>query len=47
MNCDLCREEMSRIWDVAQKKDVFLVCYEKDSEIVTGIYLDRLDKTQL
>lgn len=27
-----CREEMKRIWDLSQKKDVFLVCYEKDGE---------------
>lgn len=27
-----CREEFKRIWDLAQKKDVFLVCYEKDGE---------------
>jgi hypothetical protein len=27
-----CREEMKRIWDLSQKKDVFLVCYEKPPE---------------
>jgi uncharacterized protein YeaO (DUF488 family) len=27
-----CREEMKRIWDLSQKKDVFLVCYEKPGE---------------
>jgi len=27
-----CREEMKRIWDLSQKKEVFLVCYEKDGE---------------
>ena len=32
MNCDLCRKEMKRIWDLSQTKDVFLVCYEKDGE---------------
>jgi hypothetical protein len=32
MDCDLCREEMKRIWDLSQKKDVFLVCYEKPGE---------------
>ena len=32
MNCDLCREEMKRIWDLSQTKDVFLVCYEKPGE---------------
>ncbi len=32
MNCDLCAAEMKRIWDMAQKKDVFLVCYEKPGE---------------
>ncbi len=26
------KEEMKRIWDLSQKKDVFLVCYEKDGE---------------
>ncbi len=32
MNCDPCIAEMRRIWDLSQKKDVFLVCYEKDGE---------------
>ncbi len=32
MNCDPCLAEMKRIWDLAQEKDVFLVCYEKDGE---------------
>ncbi len=27
-----CKEEMKIIWDLSQKKDVFLVCYEKDGE---------------
>ncbi|MDD5614582.1 MAG: hypothetical protein PHH85_00100 [Candidatus Methanoperedens sp.] len=28
-----CREEMKRIWDLSQKKEVFLVCYEKDGSL--------------
>ncbi len=32
MSCDPCRLEMKRIWDLSQKKDVFLVCYEIDGE---------------
>ncbi len=32
MNCDPCIAEMKRIWDLSQKKDVFLVCYEKPGE---------------
>lgn len=32
MNCDPCIEEMKKIWELAQKKDVFLVCYEKHGE---------------
>ena len=32
MDCDLCREEMKRIWDLSQTKDVYLVCFEKDGE---------------
>ncbi len=32
MECDLCKEEMKRIWDLSQTRDVFLVCYEKPGE---------------
>ena len=32
MDCDMCRKEMKRIWDLSLTKDVFLVCYEKDGE---------------
>ena len=32
MDCDLCREEMKRIWDLSQTKDVYLVCFEKDGD---------------
>ena len=32
MDCDSCIAEMKKIWDLSQKKDVFLVCYEKPGE---------------
>ena len=32
MDCDSCIAEMKKIWDLSQKKEVFLVCYEKDGE---------------
>jgi len=32
MDCDICRKEMKRIWDLSQTMDVFLVCYEKSGE---------------
>ena len=41
-----CREEMKRIWDLSQKKDVYLVCFEKDGEnchrhILIGMMAER------
>jgi uncharacterized protein YeaO (DUF488 family) len=41
-----CREEIKRIWDLSQKKDVFLVCYEKDSENCHRHILIELMKKQ-
>ncbi len=32
MEAQACKDEMKRLWDLAQTKDVFLVCYEKDGE---------------
>ena len=32
MDCDMCRQEMKRIWDLSQTKDVYLVCFEKDGD---------------
>jgi len=32
MDCDPCRAEMKRIWDLSQTKDVYLVCFEKDGD---------------
>lgn len=42
-----CREEMKRIWDLAQKKDVFLVCYEKPGENCHRHILIELIKSYL
>lgn len=28
MDCDPCRLEMKRIWDLSRRENVFLVCYE-------------------
>src|SRR4030067_2105383 len=32
MDCDMCRKEMKRIWDLSLTKEVFLVCYEKPGD---------------
>lgn len=32
MEAQACKDEMKKLWDLAQTKDVFLVCYEKDGE---------------
>jgi len=32
MESDSCIAEMKRIWDLSQKRDVYLVCYEKPDE---------------
>jgi hypothetical protein len=46
MECDPCRKEMKRIWDLSQSKDVFLVCYEKQGEDCHRYLLKDMIKMQ-
>jgi hypothetical protein len=46
MDCDSCIAEMKRIWDLSQRKDVFLVCYEKQGEDCHRYLLKDMIKMQ-